>query len=288
MHDLDTIKDYYDGRVEEEWARLDASWLEYAVTRHFIAAYLQPASRVLDLGGGPGRYALDLAAEGHSVDLADIAPGNIAFAEEQARRRGVRLRSSRVVDARDLSAFADASFDMVLNLGPLYHLLDPADRVRAVRETLRVLKPSGHALFAFVSRYGPIHYTARTAATDIGHRRGTMAAVLDHGVHRPSSDRPFFTDAYFADPDAIRPFMARCGVVELRMFGAEGMFAQSEDRLAGLAPEHRQGWLELAVRTAVTPAALYGSEHLVFIGRRPGSSDGRSVDFTGYRSESGR
>ncbi len=268
LSNTECIRDYYDARVEAEWRRLETSWLEYAVTRHFIAAYLQPVSTVLDIGGGPGRYALGLAAEGHNVDLADISPASIAFAEAQARNIGVRLRQTLVADARDLSVFPDASYDMVLCLGPLYHLIDADDRIRAVREALRVLKPSGCAFFAFVSRYAPIHFHLKTAPGDIDSRSDVMTGILEHGQHRPSREAPFFTEAFFIDPAEIRPFMAECGAEELMTFGAEGPMAQSEDRLAGLSATARQGWLELAVETASTPAALYGSEHIVYIGRK--------------------
>jgi len=96
-----------------------------------------------------------------------------------------------------------------------------------------------------------------------------MTGILENGTYRPSQEYPFFTEAFFIDPLEIRPFMAEFGAVELDMFGAEGMMAQSEDRLAGLSPEVWQGWLELAIETAVTPGALYASEHIVFVGRKP-------------------
>jgi len=96
-----------------------------------------------------------------------------------------------------------------------------------------------------------------------------MTGILKNGTYRPSQEDPFFAEAFFIDPLEIRPFMAECGAVELAMFGAEGVMAQSEDRLAGLLPEVRQGWLELAIETAETPGALYASEHIVFVGRKP-------------------
>ncbi len=70
-----------------------------------------------------------------------------------------------------------------------------------------------------------------------------MTGILENGTHQPSQEGPFFTEAFFIDPLEIRPFMAECGAVDLAMFGAEEVMAQSEDRLAGLSPEVRQGWL---------------------------------------------
>ena len=109
----------------------------------------------------------------------------------------------------------------------------------------------------------------KRALDDVDSCRHVMTGILENGSHRPSQENPFFTEAFFIDPLEIRPFMAEFGAVELDMFGAEGMMAQSEDRLAGLSPEVWQGWLELAIETAVTPGALYASEHIVFVGRKP-------------------
>ena len=108
-----------------------------------------------------------------------------------------------------------------------------------------------------------------SALDDVDSSRHVMTGILENGTHQPSQGDPFFTEAFFIDPLEIRPFMAECGAVDFAMFGAEGMMAQSEDRLAGLSPEVRQGWLELAIETAATPGALYVSEHIVFVGRKP-------------------
>ena len=267
MYETDAIRDYYDARVAEEWRRLDESWLEFSVTRHFIGQYLRPNATVLDIGGGPGRYALDLAAAGHTVDLADLSQANIAFAQEQVQQMGVELRQALVMDARDLSMFADASYDLVLNLGPLYHLTEKEDRIQTVRESLRVLKPGGHAFFAFISRYAPAYHHLKTLTEGARFDFDLFNHILKSGTHTPSGDRSFFTDSFFIDPSEIRAFMRACGAVERLLFGAESMMAQSENRLAGLSEVERQAWLNLAIELAPSPAALYGSEHIVFVGR---------------------
>ena len=269
MTDTDRVKAYYDQRVRQEWTRLDESWLEYAVTRHFIDAVLAPGSVVLDIGGGPGRYAFALAGAGHQVDLADLSPANIAFAEEHARQTGTRLRSTQVLDARDLSPLADESYDLVLNLGPLYHLLDAADRVRAVRECWRVLKAGGWGFFAFISRYAPVHFTLKTAPSEIEALRSVMTQVRQAGQLTSMADSSFFTDSVFVDPADIAPFMTSCGIDEGFMFGAESLMAQSEARLRALIEPERRAWLEFAIAEAKTPGALYASEHIVFAARKP-------------------
>lgn len=263
------IQQYYDCRVQAEWERLQSSWLEYAITRHFIGLVTQPGSEILDIGGGPGRYALDLAAKGHRVDLADLSPANVAFAEEKARAMGTHLRSARVADACDLSMFRDDSFDAVLNLGPLYHLVDEDRRVLAVLESLRVLRPGGFALFAFISRYAPVYFSLKTQPERIGQLRPLTERILERGAYHPGDDESFFVESHFIEPGKIGSFMERFDVEEQALFGAESLMAQSEAMLLNLPAAARQAWLELAIASARTPAALYASEHLVFVGRKP-------------------
>ncbi|GAB5467870.1 MAG: methyltransferase domain-containing protein [Rhodospirillales bacterium] len=270
--DLDRVRDYYDARRDVEWQRLEASWLEFAVTYHFIQEVLEPGDSVLDIGGGPGRYALALAAAGHPVDLADLSPACLALAETEACRRGLSLRGTTPADARDLSCFADAAFDCVLNLGPLYHLTRPDDRRLCVAESLRVLKPGGYVFFAFLSRYAALHFTAKTAAAAVSSAGTRAMRILREGRYRPAAAEDFFVDAVFDDPAEIATVFDGVDLERESLFGAESFLAQSEARLADLPKAAREDWTALAIATARTPAALYGSEHLVFVGRKPAAS----------------
>ena len=143
----DAVRNYYEQFGEREWARLDRpedGALEFAINSRTIAAYLPDEARILDIGGGPGRYALWLAERGHRVSLADISPGLLTIAREQAAARPAGQLVEEIVeaDACDLSRWPDASFDAVLALGPFYHLPEEDARERAAAELARVLKPA--------------------------------------------------------------------------------------------------------------------------------------------------
>ena len=146
--------------------------------------------------------------------------------------------------------------------------MEREDRERTVRETLRVLRPGGVAFFAFLSRYAPIHFVLKTSADAIDTRSPMIREVLKTGLLHAAKSDGFFTDAVFVDPLEIEPFLEACGAEPTEIFGAEGIMAQSEARLAALDPQLRQEWLQLAITTATTPAALFGSEHIVAICRK--------------------
>src|SRR5512139_2833980 len=116
------VKDYYTGLVRKEWRRLvqDAYHrLEFETTLHFLERYLPERGRILDAGGGPGRYTLELAKRGYEVVLLDLTPANLKFARRKVKRAGVQDKVREVVEGSivDLSRFADNAFDAVVCLG---------------------------------------------------------------------------------------------------------------------------------------------------------------------------
>jgi SAM-dependent methyltransferase len=124
--------------------------LELERTKELLLRFLPSApARVLDVGGGPGVYASWLASLGYDVTLIDP----VARHREEASVHGTFAVEDG--DARALTA-PDASADVVLMLGPLYHLVDPADRARALAEAGRVARPGGVVAAAFISRHAPI------------------------------------------------------------------------------------------------------------------------------------
>src|SRR4030065_298124 len=113
------VKEFYADHVRDEWRRLvkDAYHrLEFATTLHFLEKYLPPGGHVLDAGGGPGRYTLQLARRGYDVTLLDATQANLDFARRQVRRHRLQTRLRQILPGTiaDLSAFPDDSFDALL------------------------------------------------------------------------------------------------------------------------------------------------------------------------------
>src|SRR5919199_4266218 len=123
----DAVRAYYAAFGEREWQRLinpDDGAVEFTLTKELLARYLPSSGRILDLGGGPGRYTIWLAQRGYQVVLADLLPELLAIARTQIADAGVSQQVEAIVeaDACDLSCWPSASFDAILCLGPFYHL----------------------------------------------------------------------------------------------------------------------------------------------------------------------
>jgi SAM-dependent methyltransferase len=142
----------------EERGRLAAGHglLEFVRTTELILRFLPAVpALVADVGGGPGRYALWLAGLGYQVEHRDLVPLHVRqLSEDAGGLAGLPGLRTAVGDARDLD-LADASVDAVLLLGPLYHLRRRSDRVRALAEARRVVRPGGPVFAAAISRWAP-------------------------------------------------------------------------------------------------------------------------------------
>ncbi len=272
----DDVRAYYDSFGEREWERLtrpDDGAVEFAVTRRAIEDYLPAGARVLDIGGGPGRYSLWLAERGHRVALADLSPRLIAIARDRvaASPLAALVDDIAVADARDLSQWADASFDAALSLGPFYHLPDPADRDRAARELARVVRPGGLAFVALMPRYA---FLRRTLAIPDERRHlaspAFVARVLDDGVFE--NDVPGrFTGGYGVRPEEVAPFFAQYGFEARALLAAESIVSDLQEPLAALQTDNPHAYevmMDAVVRAADDPGILGLANHLLYIGER--------------------
>lgn len=125
--------------------------LEYFTTMQYIHKYLKLNMKILEVGAGTGKYSISLAKEGYDVTAVELVKSNLKVLKENSK--GIKTIKSYQGDALDLSRFEDNSFDIVLVLGPLYHLYNEVEQKQAISESIRVCKNGGILMFAFI----PIH-----------------------------------------------------------------------------------------------------------------------------------
>jgi ubiquinone/menaquinone biosynthesis C-methylase UbiE len=270
--DAEEIAAYYARGLERDRLAAGLGALELARTQSLLARYLPPPpAAVADIGGGPGRYAVWLAERGYRVHLVDPVPLHVEQARAAAAERPrVALASAELGDARALR-LADASVDAVLLLGPLYHLPERADRLRALGEARRVCRSGGVVITAAISRYASILDGLRGGYLEDPAFAAVAAGDLDDGRHHnPTGDPAYFTVAYFQRPQYLAAECTAAGLTHEATLAVEGAGWLLPDLDARLADERRRAVLLSALSRLETEPALLGvSAHLLAVSRRP-------------------
>lgn len=275
MEECATVERYYDDNVLDEWQRMERHPIEFEITKRIIMRHIGPApAKILDIGGGPGRYSLWLASQGYEVTLLDLSRGNVEFARSRAGEAGVELAGCVAGNALELDAcFGEGAFDHVLLMGPLYHLVDEADRRRAVEQALRVLGKGGVLVASFISAYAPIIDALKNCPEALKGAVEEHLRYLEDGRNIVSEDNPGFTSAYFIDPSAIDGFMAGFPLKRLALYTAESVLGPYEKRLREADRETFEACLDLAMRLAEDEHCRASGEHLVYVGRKEEGRD---------------
>jgi len=211
----EALRAYYDSGIE--LGRLERGYwrLEFARTKELLLRYLPPApARVLDVGGGPGAYAAWLADAGYDVKLVDLLPLHVEHARELAAGRFAAEEG----DARSLAEL-DGSYDVVLLLGPLYHLAEERERLVALAEARRVLRRRGLVAAAAISRFGPLLDTFLRGILEERVWDWSERSLVD-GRNVP--ENTLFTTAYFHLPEELEAEIQAAGFELEGLFGIEG------------------------------------------------------------------
>lgn len=245
-----------------EATRLDGT-LELVRTQVLLERLLPaPPATVLDVGGAFGVYSSWLAERGYDVRLVDPVPLHV----DTVARQGIQ---AVLGDARDL-AEPDESRDVVLLFGPLYHLLDRADRVRALAEARRVVRHGGLVLAVGISRWAPLYQGLLGRSIDIPGFVGMAREAIATGVrHGPFGAGDNFTTAYFHRPEDFAAEVADAGLVLDAQYAVEGVAGWMPDIAARLSePDERALILELVASTEREPAVLGATSHLLAAAHR--------------------
>lgn len=238
--------------------------LEFERTKIILAERLPPVGRLIDVGGGPGVYAEWLAARGYEVDLVDPVPLHVEQAERTSSS-GLPFRA-HLGDARRLP-FTEGTADAVVMMGPLFHLVEPDDRRRALAEAFRVLRPGGVLAASAMGRFFWFgHGVASNTIRDPEARRRVMSFV-DTGT-RPEGDAPY--PAFAHRPEELESELSAAGFADVLVLAIEGFFHLLGDLGERLAdPPSAEALFDLLGRYESDPAILGLSGHLMAIGRRP-------------------
>ncbi len=210
------IEKYYSKGHEKD--RLISHQLEKDRTLNILKKYLPKAPAViLDIGGAAGAYAFPLTEMGYTVHLIDPVPLHIEQAKNYGSLSSIHLASYSVGDARCVKR-EDQSADVVLLFGPLYHLVDQADRLKSLKEAYRILKPNGMLFAVGISRFASFMDSLYKEALDV--KKHVIKQELMTGIHHKISDG--FDFGYLHTPMELKEEIQQSGFKNVSILAVEG------------------------------------------------------------------
>ena len=144
MNTNNYLKDFYNNYDEDGRLLTRYGMVEYITTMKYIEKYLEKGMRIIEIGAGTGRYSHTFARKGYAVDSVELIEHNIEiFKKNTLADENITITQG---NATNLSDFESDTYDITLLLGPMYHLFDEEDKLKALSEAIRVTK-KGSVIF---------------------------------------------------------------------------------------------------------------------------------------------
>ena len=226
--DVSDITAYYSSNPAAEHSRLEQHQLEYDLTWRYLDRYLPAQGAVLEIGAATGRYTLELARRGYRLTAVDISAVLVEKCRQNLVDAGLASQVQFVAaDARDLGQVTERGFDAVLLMGPLYHLIEEADRKLALQEAFDRLRTGGILISAFTSRFACMGGLIKNVPAWI-EDQAEVRALLEKGKRPDGYPRGGFR-GYFALASEIAPLHEAMGFETLVLAGVEPAISADDE-----------------------------------------------------------
>jgi ubiquinone/menaquinone biosynthesis C-methylase UbiE len=263
----EAIAHYEEGREHERLSSPHGR-LEFERSKDIIRRNIfKSPAKVLDLGGGTGHYSFWLANLGYEVRLVDAMESHIETAKKVIQF--CSLASINVGDARG-TKFGDESFDVVLLFGPIYHLVDKRDRMKAYQEAMRVLKPGGRIMAVCISKFASLNDGYQSGFIEDAYFRSIVDQDLIDGQHRNPENHPYyFTTTKFHEPSEFKYEIEEAGFFDVKLHAVEGFAANIPDLKETLDEENKKAILFDYLRKVESEGSILGtSPHIMAVARK--------------------
>ncbi|SHO51587.1 class I SAM-dependent methyltransferase [Anaerocolumna xylanovorans] len=254
------INAYASGNEINRAAEAGTYGMEFINTKKILKGYIARDKRVLEIGCGGGYYGMYFAASCQEYTGVDLSPANIQVFKELIKEKGYDNVKAEVGDATDLCSIEDNSFDVVLCLGPMYHL-NPEGRSKCMAECERICKPGGTVAIAFINKAGVIAKFAPVFGWDKILTSKIDDYVLTQGIDDINPDIFFYTM-----PEEMIAESMKAGLTYERLAGLD--FLLSDDVIANLSEEQRKVWFHLSDLIVASEYCTGLANHAMLICRK--------------------
>lgn len=259
------INSYENSKEENRLTTNNARRIEFLNTTRVLDELLGQQQKILDCAAGTGIYAFYLAELGHQVTATDLTPRHVELINKELENKSYTMNTA-VLDATDMSCFADESFDVVLNMGPFYHLLSEEKRTKCLSECLRVLKKGGLLFTAYIPRFYVFQYVALSDKDYLDARLAQQ--LVETGVLRHDDEKCFWTDTYYSTKSEMEHHYAQSGLEIVDHFAQDGLTPTFAGKVDTWNEEEFKIWCDYLYSVCREESLLGASNHVMIVGKK--------------------
>lgn len=260
------VENYENNREEDRLTTNNARRIEFITTVKALEDILPPKARILDCAAGTGVYAFHFADRGHDITALDLTPRHIEVIEKQLESRSYSMNTS-VNDATDLSKFDDESFDVVLCMGPIYHLTDKSKRDKCISECIRVLKSGGVLAVAYINRFYIFPFLTMNNSRFLNAELARK--LVETGTITHDDPNCFWTDSYYAIPEELEYEFEKKNLVIIDHLATDGLSPSFlRDKIDSMGEDEYKVWCDYHYSVCREKSILGASNHGLIVGRK--------------------
>lgn len=253
MENINEVFEFYNNGAEIDRLERGLGIVEFYRSKEIISQYITEKNTIYDIGGGIGKYSDWLAEQGHDVTLVELAPTAVDYAKKNMKTP----YKTEVGDARNINK-PNESADVVLLMGPLYHLQNKSDRIEALNEAHRVLKKGGLLIAAGISKFSSTTWALSVYGNgcdfiDDDIYMNMLKHELATGEHIRPKEYPFIiANAYFHTIDELRNEVHNSGFEIVNHHAVEGCI--------WITPTLEEKWQDVVSRNRLLDI-IHATEH---------------------------
>lgn len=252
------IKNYNHGGEDNRAENHGKGGMEFIFTEKIMEKYIKTNSIVAEIGCATGHYAFRFASKCREYKGYDLTPANIKIFKYKIKESGLKNVSADIADATNLCNIPDSKFDVVMVLGPMYHL-DFNNRMLSFKEAYRICKVGGVAAFAYINKAGAsIGAIVNEAFKGKYPTKECNQMVLQRGTDDIKTDVFFYSM-----PEEMISCAKDCGFAIMENRGLD--FVLSPDKIKSMPDEQYEAWLELTQFLSESASCTGMSGHALLI-----------------------
>ena len=255
------IIDSYSAANEKDRAETAGIYgMEFLYTKKYMSEFINTNTDVAEIGCGGGYYGFYFSDKCKSYLGVDITPINVEEFKKAIKKNNLTNVRAEIGDAIKLNHIDDCKFDVVMCLGPMYHL-NRDDRCKCISECKRICKNGGIVSFAYINKTGVILKFGNILGWENVLTDKIGENVIDKGIDDVRPDLFFYTM-----PEEISSDAANAGLNIVKNVGLDVLM--DDKAIEQLSDSQRQVWFKLAKLLNESPSCVGISNHALLICRK--------------------